>query len=217
MSAEAVHIDIVETDRKKASKSYSLWTAGVAARKRVCRFPIIDSGVCVSCDIGSQAAVAAMAAVASGGAAAAARQMPLSAKGKLAVAALRVVVMKESRELEAAMVGIEEEMEGRLNLMFGPEHPKWSQVNLYDYTWLRDWVGVRTLREHLPEIAESFKKQVDDMSQWEKDVRQCQKVMDPKQRLDNGVLRQGMVLSQFLNAVEAAEDMLIQMEQESDY
>ena len=158
-----------------------------------------------------------MAAVASGGAAAAARQMPLSAKGKLAVAALRVVVMKESRELEAAMVGIEEEMEGRLNLMFGPEHPKWSQVNLYDYTWLRDWVGVRTLREHLPEIAESFKKQVDDMSQWEKDVRQCQKVMDPKQRLDNGVLRQGMVLSQFLNAVEAAEDMLIQMEQESDY
>ena len=158
-----------------------------------------------------------MAAVASGGAAAAARQMPLSAKGKLAVAALRVVVMKESRELEAAMVGIEEEMEGRLNLMFGPEHPKWSQVNLYDYTWLRDWVGVRTLREHLPEIAESFKKQVDDMSQWEKDVRQCQKVMDSKQRLDNGVLRQGMVLSQFLNAVEAAEDMLIQMEQESDY
>ena len=101
--------------------------------------------------------------------------------------------------------------------MFGPEHPKWSQVNLDDYTWLRDWVGVRTLKEHLPEIAESFKKQVDDMSQWEKDVRHCQKVMDPKQMLDNGVLRQGMVLSQFLNAVEAAEDMLIQMEQESDY
>ena len=117
-----------------------------------------------------------MAAVASGGAAAAARQMPLSAKGKLAVAALQVVVEQESRELKAAMAGIEEEMEGRLNLMFGPEHPKWSQVNLYDYTWLRDWVGVRTLREHLPEIAESFKKQVDDMSQWEKDVRQCQKV-----------------------------------------
>ena len=48
-------------------------------------------------------------------------------------------------------------------------------------------------------------------------MRQRQQVMDPKQRLDNGVLRQGMVLSQFLNAVEAAEDMLIQMEQESDY
>ena len=125
--------------------------------------------------------------------------------------------MKESKELEAAMIGIEKEMEGRLNLMFGPWHPKWSQVNLYEYIWLRDWVGVRTLREHLPEIAESFKKQVDDMSQWEKDVRQCQKVMDPEQRLDNGVLRQGMVLSQFLNAVEAADDMLIQMEQESDY
>ncbi len=31
------------------------------------------------------------------------------------------------------------------------------------------------------------------------------------------VLRQGMVPNQFLNAVEAAEDMLIQMEQESDY
>ena len=125
--------------------------------------------------------------------------------------------MKESKELEAAMVGIEKEMEGRLNLMFGPWHPKWSQVNLYEYTWLRDWVGVRTLREHLPEIAESFKKQVDDMSQWEMDTRQCQKVMDPEQRLDNGVLRQAMVLRKFLNAVEAADDMLIQMEQESDY
>ena len=47
MSAEAVHIDIIETERKKASMSYSLWTAGVAARKGVCRFPLIDSGVCV--------------------------------------------------------------------------------------------------------------------------------------------------------------------------
>ena len=59
--------------------------------------------------------------------------MPLSEKGKLAVAALRVVVLKESRELEAAMVGIEEEMEGRLSLMFGPQHPKWSQMHLYDF------------------------------------------------------------------------------------
>ena len=142
--------------------------------------------------------------------------MPLSEKGKLAVAALRVVVLKESRELEAAMVGIEEEMEGRLSLMFGPQHPKWSQMHLYDSPWLRDWVGVRTLREHVPEIAESFRKQVNDMSQWAQDVRQCQKVMDPEQRLDQSVLRQSMVLSQFLNAVEAAEDMLIQMEQDSD-
>ena len=157
-----------------------------------------------------------MAAVASGGAAAAARQRPVSAKGKLALAAVRVVVLKESRELEAAMARIEEEMTGKLNMMFGPEHQQWGQIHLYDYTWLRDWVGVRTLREHLPEIAESFKKQVADMSQWEKDVRQCQKVMDPEQRLDQSVLRQSMVLSQFLNAVEAAEDMLIQMEQDSD-
>ena len=81
-----------------------------------------------------------MAASASGGAAAADRQRPLSAKGKLAVAALRVVVMKESRQLSAAMVGVETEMEGRLNLMFGPEHNKWSQADLYDYTWLRDWI-----------------------------------------------------------------------------
>ena len=158
-----------------------------------------------------------MAAVASGGAAAAARQRPVSATGKLALASVRVVAMKESRELVAAMARINEEMAGRLNMMFGLERKHWSKIDLYDYTWLRDWVGVRTLREHLPEIAESFKKQVDDVSQWEKDVRQCQKVMGPKQRLDNDVLRQGMVLSQFLNAVEAAEDMLIQMEQESDY
>jgi hypothetical protein len=101
--------------------------------------------------------------------------------------------------------------------MFGPEHKKWSQIDLYDYTWLMDWVGVRTLREHLPEIAESLKKQVDDMSQWGKDVRQCQKVMDPEQGPDKSVLRQCMVLSRFLAAVEAADDMLAQMEQESNY
>jgi len=93
----------------------------------------------------------------------------------------------------------------------------WSKIDLCDYTWLRDWVGVRTLREHLPEIAESFKKQVDDMSQWEKDVRQCQKVMDPEQSLDESILRQSMVLSRFLGAVEAAEDMLPQMEEQYDY
>jgi len=142
--------------------------------------------------------------------------MPLSQKGKSAVAALRVVVLKESRELEAAMVGIEEEMEGRLSLMFGPQHPKWSQMHLYDFPWLRDWVGVRTLREHLPEIAARFKKQVDDMNEWSKDVRQCVKVMDPEQGIDKSVLRQFMVLSRILGAVEVADDMLPQMEQESD-
>jgi len=157
-----------------------------------------------------------MAASASAGAAAADRQRPPSAKGKLAVDALRAVVMKESRQLSAAMVGVETEMEGRLNLMFGPEHNKWSQADLYDYPWLRDWVGVSFLRENLPEIAESFKKQVDDVSQWEKDVRQCQKVMRPKQRLDNDVLRQLLVPSRFLAAVEAADDTLPQIEQESD-
>ena len=87
---------------------------------------------------------------------------------------------------------------------------------MYDYTWLRDWVGVRTLREHLPEIAASFKKQVDDMNEWSKDVRQCVKVMDPEQGIDKSVLWQFMVLSRFLGAVEAAEDLLPQMEQESD-
>ena len=157
-----------------------------------------------------------MAAVASGGAAAAARQRPVSAKGKLALAAVRVVVLKESRELEAAMARIEEEMTGKLNMMFGPEHQQWSHSQLYDYTWLRDWVGVRTLREHLPEIAESFKKQFDDVSKWTSDVKQYQKVMDPEQRLDKSVLRHIVVLSQFLAAVEAADDMLMQMEQDSD-
>ena len=157
-----------------------------------------------------------MAAVASGGAAAAARQRPVSAKGKLALAAVRVVVLKESRELEAAMARIEEEMTGKLNMMFGPEHQQWSHIHLYDYTWLRDWVGVRTLREHLPEIAESFQKQFDDVSKWTSDVKQYQKVMDPEQRLDKSVLRHRVVLSQFLAAVEAADDMLMQMEQDSD-
>jgi len=159
-----------------------------------------------------------MAASASGGAAAADRQRPLSAKGKLAVDALRVVVMKESRQLSAAMVGVETEMEGRLNLMFGPEHNKWSQADVYDYPWLRDWVGVSILREHLPEIAASFKKHVDDMNEWSNDVRlrQCVKVMVPEQGIDKSVLRQFMVLSRILGAVEVADDMLPQMEQESD-
>ena len=124
--------------------------------------------------------------------------------------------MRESRQLSTAMVGVETEMEGRPNLMFGPKHNKWSQADLYDYPWLRDWVGVRTLREHLPEIAASFKKQVDDMNEWSKDVKQCVKVMDPEQGIDNSVLRQFMVLSRILGAVEAADDMLPQMEQESD-
>ena len=75
---------------------------------------------------------------------------------------------------------------------------------------------MRTLREHLPEIAESFKKQFDDVSKWTSDVKQYQKVMDPEQRLDKSVLRHRMVLSQFLAAVEAADDMLMQMEQDSD-
>ena len=118
-----------------------------------------------------------MAAVASGGAAAAARQRPVSAKGKLALAAVRVVVMSESMKLKAAMDGIEEEMRGRLSEMFGPEHRQWSQSSLYDYIWLRDWVGVRTLREHLPEIAEDGQKQFGDIMKWMGDVRQYQKVM----------------------------------------
>ena len=101
-----------------------------------------------------------MAAVASGGAAAAARQRPISAKGKLALAAVRVVAMKESRELVAAMARINEEMRGGLNMMFGPEHKHWSKIDLYDYTWLRDLVGVRQLKEHLPEIRRKFQEAV---------------------------------------------------------
>ena len=125
--------------------------------------------------------------------------------------------MKETRQLSAAMVGVETEMEGRLNLMFGPEHNKWSQADLYDYALLRDWVGVSILREHLPEIAASFKKQVDDMNEWSKDESQCVKVMDPEQSFYEKVIRQSMVLSRFLGAVEAAEDMLPQMEEEADH
>ena len=54
------------------------------------------------------------------------------------------------------------------------------------------------------------------MNEWSKDVRQCEKVMYPEQGIDNSVLMQFMVLSQFLAAVEAADDMLPTMEQESD-
>ena len=147
----------------------------------------------------------------------AAMTSPAPAKGKLAVAALRVLVLKETRELETAMIGIETDMEAKLNVMFGQEHPRWSQEHLYDYQWLRDWVGEKTLSEHLPEIAADFRKQFNDVSEWKKDVRQCQKVMDPEQSFDEKVIRQSMVLSRFLGAVEAAEDMLPQMEEDVDY
>ena len=90
----------------------------------------------------------------------AAMTSPAPAKGKLAVAALRVLVMKETRELETRMIRIETDMEAKLNVMFGQEHPRWSQEHLYDYQWLRDWVGEKTLSEHLPEIAADFRKQL---------------------------------------------------------
>ena len=73
---------------------------------------------------------------------------------------------------------------------------------------------MRQLKEHLQEIAESFKNQYDDITQWTFDVKKYQKVMDPELGHDKNVLSQRMVLSQFLAAVEAAGDVLIQMEQE---
>ena len=39
---------------------------------------------------------------------------------------------------------------------------------------------MRQLKEHLPEIAESFKNQYDDITQWTFDVKKYQKVMDPE-------------------------------------
>ena len=41
--------------------------------------------------------------------------------------------------------------------------------------------------------------------------------MDPEQGIDKSMPWQFMVLSRFLGAVEAAEDMLPQMEEEADY
>ena len=163
-----------------------------------------------SCDIGRQAAVASMAAIASGGAAAAARQRPVSSKGKLALSAVRVMVVKEYKELEAAMAALNKVMTGRLNMLFGHQHRHWSQTHLYDYTWLRDWMGVSTLKKHLPEIAESFKNQYEDIGKWTSDVRKYKKVMDPEHVSRSS--SQWMMLTQFLSAVEAADDMLIQME-----
>ena len=107
----------------------------------------------------------------------------VAAKGQLAQAALRVTIQKESRMLAAAMARIKEEVTGQLSIMFGPDNRHWSQIDLYNnYTWLMDWVGVRQLQEHLPQIAESFQKQYDNISEWRTDVVKYKKVMDGKPR-----------------------------------
>ena len=70
----------------------------------------------------------------------------VAAKGQLAQEALRVMIQKESRELAAAMTRIKEEITSKLSIMFGPNIRHWSQIDLYNYTWLRDRVGVIELK-----------------------------------------------------------------------
>ena len=142
----------------------------------------------------------------------------VAAKGQLAQEALRVMIQKESRELAAAMTRIKEEITSKLSIMFGPNIRHWSQIDLYNYTWLRDRVGVSELRKHLPEIAESFQKQYADISVWRTDVVKCKKVMDgePSEEKKEApdVFSQWLLLNRFLAAVEAAEDSLDQMDQD---
>ena len=142
----------------------------------------------------------------------------VAAKGQLAQEALRVMIQKESRELAAAMTRIKEEITSQLSITFGPDIRHWSQIDLYNYTWLRDCVGVSELKKHLPKIAESFQKQYADISEWRTDVVKCKRVMDgepsdEKQEAPD-VFSQWLLLNRFLAAVEAAEDSLDQMDQD---
>ena len=112
------------------------------------------------------------------------------------------------------MASIQEEATGQLSIMFGPENREWSQLDLYNYTFLRDWVGARQLQRHLPEIAESFQKQYNAITEWRSEVKKYKAVMDPEPDDENQaqeVDRQWLMLNRFLAAVEAADDSLDQM------
>ena len=138
----------------------------------------------------------------------------VASKWQLGQAALRVIVQKESRALAAAMASIQEEVTGQLSILFGPDNREWSQLDLYDYTFLRDWVGARQLQRHLPEIAESFQKQYNAITEWRSEVKKYKAVMDPEPDDENQaqeVDRQWLMLIRFLAEVEAADDSLDQM------
>jgi hypothetical protein len=137
-----------------------------------------------------------------------------AAKGKMAQAALQILVQRESRAIAAAAAGIQEEVTGRLSGMFGLENSEWSQDDLYNYTFLRDWIGVRQLQEHLPEIKESFQEQYFAITEWRNDVKKYKAVMDLEPDDENQaheVDSQMLMLFTFSAAVVAAEDSLHQM------
>ena len=107
-----------------------------------------------------------------------------------------------------------QEVTGRLNITFGPQHRQWCPTSLYNYVWLRGWIGVEQLKEHLPEIKESFQKQYFAIIEWRDDVKKYKAVMDLDPDVENqtkDVLQQWLSFTQFLVAVEAAEEQLDQM------
>ncbi len=98
--------------------------------------------------------------------------------------------------------------------MFGPEYREWIQIDLYNYTFLRDFFSEGQLQEHLPEIRESFQQQYFAIREWRGEVKKYQAVMDLEPDGENQaqeVDRQWVMLCTFLAAVEAAEDSLQQM------
>ena len=112
------------------------------------------------------------------------------------------------------MASIQEEVTGQLSIMFGPESSDWSHVDLYNYTFLRDWIEARQLQRHLPKITESFQMQYNAIAEWRREVKKYKAVMDPEPDDENQaqeVDRQWLMLNRFLAAVEAADDSLNQM------
>ena len=77
-----------------------------------------------------------------------------------------------------------------------------------------DWIGVRQLQEHLPEIKESFQEQYFAITEWRNDVKKYKAVMDLEPDDENDaheVDSQCLMVFTFSAAIVAAEDSLHQM------
>ena len=113
-----------------------------------------------------------------------------------------------------------------LNTVFNGD--RWSQRDLYDYLFMRDWVGPRQLYEHLPYLSQWFAREFEGITEWMRDIRRCRAaVMDAAVEADVQTMideaaeaeaaaaeelhRQWLELSNLLNAVESAEENIQQM------
>ena len=131
---------------------------------------------------------------------------------ELAQKALQILFQRESLAIAVAEARLQEEVTGQLSIMFGLESNEWSQVDLYNYTFLRTQRS--QLQRDLPEIKESFQEQYFAITEWRKDVKKYKAVMDlePDDEIEaHEVDSQWLMLFTLSAAIVAAEDSLHQM------